>query len=125
MASADYFLTGNPDAARATLQAVLAEHGFSVTPEPNGSWTVARGSAVATALVGALAGRKNQRLVYTVQFFDHQGTPVARFARESGAGVMGGAFGLQRSESVFAEVSEAVAARLHAQGHLGHLLRGA
>jgi hypothetical protein len=125
VASADYFLTGNPDAARAALHAALTEHGFTVTPEPNGSWTVARGSVAATAVLGALAGRKNQRLVYTVQFFDHQGAPVARFARDSGAGVMGGAFGVQRSESVFAEVSEAVAGRLHAQGHLGHLLRGA
>jgi hypothetical protein len=125
VASADYFLSGDPDAARVALHAALAEHGFAVTPEPNGSWTVARGSVAATAVLGVLAGRKNQRLVYTVQFFDHQGTPVARFARESGAGVMGGAFGVQRSESVFAEVSEAVAGRLHAQGHLAHLLRGA
>ncbi|WP_454051674.1 hypothetical protein [Cellulomonas sp. Marseille-Q8402] len=125
MASADYFLSGHPDAARAALAAALVEHGFTVETEPSGVWTVARGSVTATALLGALAGRRNQRLVYSVQFFDHQGTAVARFSRESGAGVMGGAFGLQRSESVFAEVSEAVAARLHAQGHLAQLVRGA
>jgi hypothetical protein len=125
VASADYFLTGDPDSARAELAGVLHEHGFTVTPRPDGSWEVARGSATATALLGVLAGRKNQRLVYGVQFFDHQGTPVARFARDSGAGAMGGAFGVQRSENVFAEVSEAVAARLHARGHLVHLYRGA
>ncbi|GIG36916.1 hypothetical protein [Cellulomonas pakistanensis] len=125
MASADYFLSGHPDAARAALAEALGEHGFAVSTGPDGSWEVTRGSATATALLGALAGRKNQRLVYTVRFFDHQGTPVARFARDSGAGAMGGAFGVQRSENVFAEVSEAVAARLHARGHLAHLLRGA
>jgi hypothetical protein len=118
VACADYFLTGSPEAARTALAAALAEHGFTVTTEPNGTWTVARGSVAATALLGALAGRKSQRLVYAVQFFDHQGAPVARFFRESGAGGMGGAFGLQRSESVFAEVSEAVAARLAQQGLL-------
>lgn len=125
MASADYFLSGHPDAARAALAEALAEHGFGVTPRADGSWEVARGSATATALLGVLAGRKNQRLVYDVRFFDHQGAPVARFARDSGAGAMGGAFGVQRSENVFAEVSEAVAARLHARGHLAHLYRGA
>lgn len=125
MASADYFLSGDPDAARAELAGVLGDHGFAVTHRPDGSWEVARGSTTATALFGALAGRKHQRLVYAVRFFDHQGVAVARFARESGAGVMGGAFGVRRSESVFAEVSEAIAARLHARGQLTHLLRGA
>lgn len=125
MASADYFLSGNPDAARAELAGVLGEHGFTVAHRPDGSWEVARGSATATALFGALAGRRHQRLVYSVRFFDHQGVPVARFARDAGAGVLGGAFGLKRSEDVFAEVSEAIAARLHGRGHLAHLLRGA
>jgi hypothetical protein len=123
--SIDYFLAGQPDAARAALVAALEEHGFEVTTNPNGSWSVARGSAALTALVGAFAGRSKQRLVYAVQHFDHQGTPVARFFRESGAGVMGGAIGVGRSDDVFREVSEAVAARLHAQGHLAHLVRGA
>lgn len=125
MPSADYFLTGNPDAARAALTQALEEHGFTVTPQANGAWEVARGSAAMTALFGALAGRSRQRLVYTVQFLDHQGTLVARFARESGAGVMGGAIGVSRSNAVFTEVSEAVAVRLGAAGHLGQLVRGA
>jgi len=123
--SVDYFLSGSPDAARAALVAAIQEHGFEVTTNPDGSWAVTRGSVALTALVGAFAGRAKQRLVYAVQHFDHQGTPVARFFRESGAGVMGGAIGVSRSDDVFREVSEAVAARLHGQGHLAHLVRGA
>ncbi len=125
MPSVDYFLTGQPDAARAALAAALQEHGFEVTTNPDGTWAVARGNATLTAFVGALAGRSKQRLVYAMHFFDHQGTLVARFFRESGAGVLGGAVGLARSNSVFTEVSEAVAARLQGQGLLGHLVRGA
>jgi predicted ATPase len=125
MPSADYFLQGAPGVARAALHAALTEHGFTVTSEPNGSWTVARGSTAMTVAFGALAGRSRQRLVYQVQFFDHQGTPVARFFREQGAGVMGGALGVSRSNDVFAEVSQAVAARLEQQGLLAHWLRAA
>lgn len=123
MPSADYFLSGTPDVARAALAAALAEHRFTVTSEPNGSWSVSRGSTAMTVAFGALAGRSRQRLVYAVQFFDHQGTPVARFFRESGAGVMGGALGVSRSNDVFVEVSDAVAARLAEQGLLAHWIR--
>lgn len=125
MPSADYFLAGDPGTARAALSAALRAHGFEVEPQPDGSWAVARGSAVLTAVVGAWAGRRRQRLVYAVRFFDHQGTHVARFLRESGAGMMGGAIGVSRSDDVFLEVSSAVAAHLHDRGLLAHWLRGA
>ncbi len=107
------------------LSAHAEEHGFEVTTQGDGQWSVARGNATLTALVGAWAGRTRQRLVYAVQFFDHQGTPVARFYRESGAGMMGGAIGVSRSNDVFTEVSAAVAERLHQQGHLVSWVRGA
>ncbi|RMI09281.1 hypothetical protein [Cellulomonas triticagri] len=125
MPSADYFLTSPSDDTRRALSAAFQEHGFEVTTSPDGSWAVARGNATLTAFVGAWAGRRRQRLVYAVRFFDHQGTPVARFERESGAGVMGGAIGVSRSNDVFTEVSAAVAERLHQQGHLVSWVRGA
>jgi hypothetical protein len=123
--SADYFLQGSPEAARQAFAAALAEHGFTVDSTTPSGWLVARGSKAATFWLGAWAGRKRQRLEYRVDFFDHQGTPVARFGRDGGAGVMGGAVGIARSNNVFGEVSEAVAARLHGQGLLVNLVRGA
>ncbi|HEY0186751.1 MAG TPA: hypothetical protein VGC67_04620 [Cellulomonas sp.] len=125
MASADYFLQGSPDDARAALSAALAEHGFTVTSQTPTGWVVARGSRAMTLWLGALAGRSRQRLEYRVDFFDHEGAPVARFGRDSGAGVLGGAIGIARSNSVFTEVSDAVAARLTQQGLLAQLVRGA
>jgi hypothetical protein len=125
MASADYFLQGTPEATRQAFAAALAEHGFLITAQTPTGWLVARGSKAMTFWLGAWAGRKRQRLEYRVEFFDHQGTPVARFGRDGGAGVMGGAIGIARSNDVFAEVSNAVAERLHGQGLLVNLVRGA
>ncbi len=124
MASADYFLHGDPEAGRTVVADVLQENGFTISPEPSGSWTVARGSAALTAFVGAWAGRKRQRLVYSVTFLDHQGTLVARFERSGGGGAMGGAIGLRRSDAVFGELSDAIAARLSSAGLLAQLVRG-
>ncbi|HEY0216370.1 MAG TPA: hypothetical protein VGC57_08260 [Cellulomonas sp.] len=125
MASADYFLQGPPEAAREAFAAALAEHGFTVAAQTPTGWTVARGSKAMTFWLGAWAGRTRQRLEYRVEFFDHQGAQVARFGRDGGAGVMGGAVGISRSNSVFAEVSQAVADRLASQGLLAQLIRGA
>lgn len=125
MPSIDYFLAGAPDAARAILAEALADEGFDVTPKSADLWEVARGSQALTMVLGGLAGRKNQRLTYSVRFVEHEGAVVARFVREAGAGVMGGAMGVARSNSVFAEVSEIVATRLRAAGHLERLVREA
>lgn len=125
MPMTDYFLQGPVPAARDALAAALVANGFEVTPEPSGSWTVTRGSTTATVLLGAFAGRSKQRLVFAVRFFDHQGTPVARFERESGAGAMGGAIGVSRSNSIFTEVSQDVTRRLTEAGVLAHVVAGA
>lgn len=126
MPSIDYFLLGHPETTKQALAAALAEHGFAIEAQlPNGGWTVARGSKGMTVAFGALAGRNKQRLEYTVHFFDHQGQLVARFFRDSGAGAMGGAIGVSRSNDVFAEVSQAVHHRLAQQGLLSGAVQGA
>jgi hypothetical protein len=123
MLTVDYFLAGDHEAARAVLAAALEEQGFSVTPEVTGVWTVARGNATATALLGAFAGRNKQRLVYAVEFFSHDGALVARLRRDSGAGAMGGVIGVARSNDVFAEVDRAVHIRLAEAGILMNAIR--
>ena len=122
MASVDFFVV-DPEAGRAVLAQVLREQGFEVATVPaTGAWLVRRGSTLATAALGAMAGRK-QRLEYRVEFFTHEGRLVARFRRDGGAGAMGGAIGVRRSARVFDEVAAALSDRLTAAGQLANLVR--
>ncbi|MCS5734965.1 hypothetical protein [Herbiconiux daphne] len=124
MPSVDYFLSGDHEAARSLLAEALQSQGFTVTPEATGQWTVARGSQAMTVLFGGLAGSR-QRLVYGVRFFDAEGRLVARFARDPGTGLMGGAIGINRANAVFGELDTVVSARLAAAGILTDAVRTA
>jgi hypothetical protein len=118
----DFFVI-DPEAGRAVLAQVLREQGFEVATVPaTGAWLVRRGSSLATAALGAMAGRK-QRLEYRVEFFTHEGRLVARFRRDGGAGAMGGAIGVRRSARVFDEVAAVLSDRLTAAGQLANLVR--
>jgi hypothetical protein len=123
MPTVDYFITGDQNAARSLLIDALQGEGFAVEPDATGNWTVSRGSQSMTVLLGAFAG-KNQRLVYQMQFFQHDGALVARLYRPAGTGAMGGAIGVSRSNSVFQELDRAVGTRLTAAGVLQNAVRG-
>lgn len=125
MAVADFFVSGSPEAAKATVSGALAGQGFGIEAQlPNGGWTVGRGSKWKTALFGALAGKNAQRLTFTVRFFDHQGNLAIRLERESGSGMMAGALGVARSNDIFEEAVAAVGYALHATGALVGSVRG-
>ncbi|MCU1482361.1 MAG: hypothetical protein JWQ19_3147 [Subtercola sp.] len=112
MAAVDYFITGDHDAARNAIAAALRAQGFEVATSPVGGWSVTRGSTSATVWLGAFAGKSNQRLEYSMQFFEYEGQLVARLNRESGAGALGGVIGVSRSAEVFTELDQAVGSEL-------------
>ncbi|MEF2975853.1 hypothetical protein [Subtercola sp. YIM 133946] len=118
MTAVDYFITGDHDAARAALAAALRSQGFELATAPTGGWSVTRGSVGATVWLGAFAGRSNQRLEYSMQFFEWEGQLVARLNRTSGAGAMGGVIGVSRSADVFTELDQAVGSELTRLGIL-------
>ncbi|MBD8079627.1 hypothetical protein [Cellulosimicrobium arenosum] len=123
MATVDYFLTGDHDAARHELAAALQEQGFTITPQqPSGQWSVERGSRSKTFWLGAFAG-KNQHLVFTVDFLDAAGALVARVQRATGHGAMAGAVGIARANKAFEEVDVAIGTRLSARGILANVVR--
>lgn len=125
MAFVDFFLTGPHDAGKALLRDALARQGFALEAQlPNGGWTVGRGSKAKTFWLGALAGKASQRLTFTVRFFEHQGTLVARLERESGSGMMAGAVGVARSNDIFEQTVGAVGHQLHHAGVLVGSNRG-
>ncbi|UFS57684.1 hypothetical protein [Subtercola endophyticus] len=112
MAAVDYFITGDHDAARNAIAAALRSRGFEVATSPVGGWSLTRGSTSATVWLGAFAGKNNQRLEYSMQFFEYEGQLVARLNRESGAGALGGVIGVSRSAEVFTELDQAVGSEL-------------
>jgi hypothetical protein len=122
MPTIDYFITGSQDAARAAVTDVLQQQGFTITPETPSKWTISRGSQAMTVLFGGLAGSK-QRLVYIVQFLEHEEAVVVRFTRESGTGMMGGAIGINRSTVIFRELDQAIGTRLTEAGLLVNAVR--
>ncbi|MFC8923734.1 hypothetical protein [Cellulosimicrobium sp. NPDC057127] len=121
MATVDYFLTGDHDAARRELADALHEQGFTVTTQRTGQWTVERGSKSRTMWLGAFAG-KHQHLVFTVDFMQHDGALVARVQRPTGQGAMAGAVGVARSNKAFSEVDQAVGTRLTRAGILANVV---
>ncbi|MBD5785715.1 hypothetical protein IF650_05935 [Cellulosimicrobium terreum] len=122
MATIDYFLTGDHDAARHHLSAALHDQGFTVSPSPTGQWTVERGSKAKTFWLGAFAG-KGQHLVFTVDFMQHDGALIARMQRATGGGAMAGAVGVARSAKAFSEVDQAVGTRLTNERILVNVVR--
>ncbi|WP_435738002.1 hypothetical protein V5D56_05245 [Cellulosimicrobium sp. PMB13] len=121
MATVDYFLTGDHDAARHQLASALHEQGFTVATQPSGQWSVERGSKTRTFWLGAFAG-KHQHLVFTVDFMQHDGALVARVQRPTGQGAMAGAVGVARSNKAFSEADQAIGTRLTQAGILANVV---
>lgn len=121
MATVDYFLSGDHDAARHHLATALHEQGFTVTTLRSGQWSVERGSKKKTFWLGAFAG-KAQHLVFTVDFMQQDGALVARIQRPTGHGAMAGAVGIARSNKAFTEADQAVGTRLTQAGILANVV---
>ncbi|GAB3599752.1 hypothetical protein [Microbacterium tumbae] len=120
MASHDFFLTGAPTAARATISAVLQAQGYSVQELPTGTTTVAsRGSKQKTFWLGAMAGR-GFHVSFAVDYSqDAAGNLVARLNRDLTAGAFkGGAIGAAKTKTAFEELANALQAALAQTGQL-------
>lgn len=122
MASTDFFITGDHTSAREALSSVLKAEGFEFSLSPTNGWNLSRGSATATALLGAFAGKKKQHLVFSMDFFEHETQLVARLTRDTGGGAMAGAIGVSRSAEAFSQLDQAIGTELTRLGILGNVI---
>jgi hypothetical protein len=115
----DFFLTGDQATGRAATIEALTAQGFRATDLPNGNVTIQRGSLGKTLLLGALAG-KNFHVSFIVEFFTSEtGGLVVRLSRDIASGALkGGAIGAVKVDSIFTEISAALAAALSEKGLL-------
>ncbi len=119
----DFFVSSAPEPTQALLGQAAEGLGYQVEPQADGSWKLSRGSAVATALLGGLAGKK-QLLRYSVFFFfQAEGQSVVRLSRPAGHGVAGGAIGVSRSAASLSELDQAIGQALSNAGVLANVVR--
>jgi hypothetical protein len=104
----DFTLTGDPATAHQIVFGALASIGHQVAPLADGTFAVSRGSGTATFWLGAMAG-KNFHTKFTLQFFDGDGSTVARFTRVGAlGGLKGGVIGASKTNDIFNEAARAI-----------------
>jgi hypothetical protein len=113
----DISLSGDAQAAKDLVARVSGENGFTVETNPNGGFSLKRGSAGATALLGGLAG-KNLQMTFFAEFLPaSDGSLIARLSRNTAASALkGGAIGASRTNSAFIDLVNAIAAAAQAAG---------
>ena len=104
----DFTLTGDPAAAHQIVFGALASIGHQTAALADGTFAVSRGSGAATFWLGALSGN-NFHTKFTLQFFDGEGSTVARFTRVGSlGGLKGGVIGASKTNDIFNEASRAI-----------------
>lgn len=113
----DIRFSGDQHAAKDLVARVLGEQGFTVAAAPSGGLTAKRGSTGLTLLLGGLAG-KNLQMTFSVEYLGAaDGGLIARVSRSVAAGALkGGALGASRTNTVFGETINAIAATASAAG---------
>ncbi|MBI5160356.1 MAG: hypothetical protein HY996_02925 [Micrococcales bacterium] len=108
-ASTTFVLSGDPAAARAVVDGVVAERGYTGELTPNGTVKVSRGSLPKTLLLGALAG-KNFHLTYLLDYgTDAAGNTTATLHRElGGSALKGGAIGASKAAEEYQAFVDAI-----------------
>jgi hypothetical protein len=113
----DLYLLGDTQAAKDLVARVLGEQGFTIEGNPNGGFSAKRGSTGMTMLLGGLAG-KNLQVTFFVNFLPGpDGSTDVRVSRNTGAGALkGGALGAARTNNVFVDVVNTIAAAAQSAG---------
>ena len=109
----------NGDAARAreTVYAALVSQGFTLTPIDDWSANAERGSSVASAMLGALAGKKGRRVKLRVTC---QSVPEGSIITltQGTSGMSGGLIGMSQAKAIYSDIYNAVGAAFQNAGVL-------
>lgn len=118
--SHDFFVTADPETARARARDALVREGYTVDDADQGGLRATRGSLGLTLLVGAMANDRTFHTRLDVQVMVTQdGRTVVRLLRGSGRSmVKGGAIGMARGNRAFEEAANAIHAAFTQAGVL-------
>jgi hypothetical protein len=115
----DYTLTGDPEVSHRVVFDGLAGAGHQVAPLADGTFAITRGSGAATFWLGAFAG-KRFHTKFSLQFFDGDGSAVARFTRVGAlGGLKGGVIGNSKTIDVFNEAARSIESATRQAGIFG------
>ena len=114
----ELMLAGNLDQARAITDAVLGAAGFTVGYSEPWTATAERGSAVATALLGAFAGKKNQNIKIGVAYRSAAPGRTVLILSRLTTGVAAGVVGMSRARKAYEEAVSGIRTALGASGQL-------
>ena len=116
----DFVVSGDPQAARATVERALGERKFRITWQDDWSGVAERGSKVANFMVGTFA----QYFKVGVQLTSAgPGETTVRIERQS-SGMMGGAIGASRVRTNMASLHDELDATFRAAGVLQSVSEG-
>lgn len=111
-------LAGNPDQARKVTDAALASEGFTVAYAEPWTGTAERGSAAATVLVGAFAGKKHQHIKIGVAYRSANGGQTVLILSKLTSGAAAGLIGVSRATKAYEEAVAGIRTALVASGQL-------
>ena len=112
-----YLVSGDPTMARDTVYNALANQGFKITPVDEWTANAERGSAGASIMLGAFAGKKGRHVKLHVSC---QSTPDGTTVRlmQGTSGFSGGLIGVSQADTIYSEIYNAVAATFQGAGVL-------
>ena len=116
---ADFVIQSEPAGARSIAEQVVQGAGFTVTWDDPATGHAQRGSLPLTVLLGAFVGKKRQSVKIDLSIFTgpQPGTTVVRLTRAS-LGWTAGAIGARRTEKIFNELVQDLAAPFGQAGTL-------
>ncbi|MDR2374383.1 MAG: hypothetical protein LBD77_09910 [Bifidobacteriaceae bacterium] len=118
MPTSTFFVSGDPTKARATVDQLLAERGFSLSYSDAFTGTAERGSKAGTVAFGALAGSSNQHLKVNLNFAsDPYGNTAITIAAAT-TGAAAGLIGVNRAKKAYGELFAAIRATFAQAGVL-------
>lgn len=112
-----FIVSGDPVTARETVYSVLANQGYTITRNDEWSGFAERGSASASILLGALAGKSGRHV--KVNIFcqsTHDGTCIT--LSQGTSGMSGGVIGMSQAQKVYSDIYNTVGAAFQNAGVL-------
>jgi len=112
-----YIVSGDPAAARNTVYAALTGQGFTLTQVDDWSADAERGSAGASIMLGAFAGKKGRHVKLHVTC---QSAPegFAITLAQGTSGASGGLLGVKQAADIYADIYNTVGAAFQNAGVL-------
>ena len=112
-----FVVSGDPSIARNTVYATLQNLGFTLTRMDDWTATAERGSAGASIMFGALAGKKGRHVKLRVTCQMSSEGVVITLVQET-SGVSGGIIGMNQASALYSDIYNTVGVTFQGAGVL-------